>query len=100
MKQNRLGTSAIVVSDICMGTMTFGEQCDKQQSFRILDKAADAGIDFFDTAEIYPVPPSRKTAGITEQWLGEWMKTRDRDSLIIASKVAGPAHGWFVPPVR
>ncbi|MBT8044176.1 MAG: aldo/keto reductase [Verrucomicrobiae bacterium] len=100
MKQNRLGGSAIVVSDICMGTMTFGKQCGKNESFRILDKAADAGIDFFDTAEVYPVPPSPKTAGITEDWLGEWLKTKDRESLILASKVAGPAHGWFVPPVR
>ena len=100
MKQNRLGTSGIVVSEICMGTMTFGLQCDKSMSFKILDKAADAGIDFFDTAEIYPVPPSRKLAGITEEWLGEWMQTRDRSSMIIASKIAGPAHGWFVPPVR
>ena len=57
MKQNRLGESAIVVSEICMGTMTFGEQCDKKQSFRIMDRAVDAGIDFFDTAEVYPVPP-------------------------------------------
>jgi len=100
MQQNRLGGSAIVVSDICMGTMTFGKQCDQETSFRILDKAVDAGIDFFDTAEVYPVPPSGKTAGITETWLGEWLKTKDRESLVIASKVAGPAHGWFVPPVR
>lgn len=100
MQQNRLGGSAIVVSDICMGTMTFGKQCDRDESFRILDKAADAGIDFIDTAEVYPVPPSRKTAGATEKILGEWLKTRDRESFIIASKVAGPAHGWFIPPVR
>ena len=100
MKQNRLGESGIVVSEICMGTMTFGKQCDKAASFRILDKAAEAGIDFFDTAEVYPVPPKKELAGITEEWLGEWMKTRDRSSMIIASKVAGAAHGWFNPPVR
>ena len=100
MQQNRLGNSGIVVSDICLGTMTFGSQCDKEQSFRILDKAVDAGIDFLDTAEVYPVPPNREWAGLTEQWLGEWLKTKDRDSLIIASKVVGPAHGWFNPPVR
>ena len=77
MKQNRLGNSGIVVSDICLGTMTFGSQCDKEQSFRILDKAVDAGIDFLDTAEVYPVPPNREWAGLTEQWLGEWLKTKD-----------------------
>ena len=100
MKQNRLGKSGIVVSEICMGTMTFGKQSDKAMSFRILDKAVDAGVDFFDTAEVYPVPPKKELAGITEEWLGEWMKTRDRSSMIIASKVAGAAHGWFNPPVR
>ena len=100
MKQNRLGESAIVVSEICMGTMTFGEQCDKKQSFRIMDRAVDAGIDFFDTAEVYPVPPSLEKAGITESWIGEWLKGKDRDSLIIASKVAGAAHGWWNPPIR
>ena len=100
MKQNRLGKSGIVVSEICMGTMTFGQQCDKAMSFRILDRAMATGIDFFDTAEVYPVPPTKKLAGITEQWLGEWMKTRNRNSMIIASKCAGAAHGWFNPPVR
>lgn len=100
MQQNRLGNSGIVVSDICLGTMTFGMQCDKQQSFRILDKAVDAGIDFLDTAEVYPVPPTSELVGRTEELLGEWLKTKSRDSLIIASKIAGPAHGWFNPPVR
>ena len=100
MQQNRLGKSGIVVSEICMGTMTFGTQCDKAQSFRILDKAVDAGIDFLDTAEVYPVPPSSELAGLTEEWLGDWLKTKSRDSLIIATKIAGPAHGWFNPPVR
>lgn len=100
MQQNRLGKSGVVVSDICLGTMTFGTQCDKRQSFRILDKAVDAGIDFLDTAEVYPVPPTSELAGLTEEWLGEWLKTKSRDSLIIATKIAGPAHGWFNPPVR
>lgn len=100
MKQNRLGESGIVVSEICLGTMTFGEQVSKEDSFRILDKAADAGIDFFDTAEVYPIPPSQEKAGLTEKWLGEWMAGRNRDSMIIATKIAGPAHGWFNPPVR
>lgn len=100
MKQNRLGGSAVVVSDICMGTMTFGKQCDQKQSFRIMDKAADAGIDFFDTAEVYPVPATPDSVGVTELWMGEWLTGRDRESLIIATKVAGAAHGWWNPPVR
>lgn len=100
MKQNRLGTSGLVVSEICMGTMTFGKQTDKAMSFRIMDQSAEAGVDFFDTAEIYPVPPSAEDAGRTESIVGEWMKGRDRSSVIIASKVAGAAHGWFNPPVR
>lgn len=100
MKQNRLGRTGIVVSEICMGTMTFGVQADKAMSFRIMDQAVDAGIDFFDTAEVYPVPPSKELAGLTEKWIGEWLKGKDRSSVIIASKVAGAAHGWFNPPVR
>ncbi|MFT4822988.1 MAG: aryl-alcohol dehydrogenase-like predicted oxidoreductase [Halioglobus sp.] len=95
MKYRRLGQSGIVVSDICMGTMTFGAQSDEKTSFEILDRAYDAGIDFYDTAEMYPVPPDLKYAGRTEEILGRWMKTKDRDSLIIASKVAGPSHVWI-----
>lgn len=100
MEKRRLGTSGIVVSEICMGTMTFGTQADKQESFRIMDASVEAGIDFFDTAEVYPVPPTAELAGLTEQWVGEWMKTKPRESLIIATKIAGAAHGWFCPPVR
>lgn len=82
--------------------MTFGIQADKEESYRIMDAAIEGGIDLFDTAEIYPVPPKKKLAGITEEWIGDWMqdKSINRDSLIIASKIAGPAHGWFNPPVR
>lgn len=100
MNKNRLGKSGIVVSDICMGTMTFGCQSDEKQSFRIMDMAYDAGVDFFDTAEVYPVPPDAKYVGVTEEIVGRWLKTKDRDSIILASKVAGPGHGWIVPPLR
>jgi aryl-alcohol dehydrogenase-like predicted oxidoreductase len=98
--KNRLGKSSIVVSDICMGTMTFGNQCDQKDAFRIMDMAYDAGVDFYDTAEMYPVPPDAKYVGATEEIVGHWLKTKDRDSIILASKVAGPAHGWIVPPLR
>ena len=95
MGQKRLGKSAIVVSDICMGTMTFGSSADEATSFRILDRAFEAGINFYDTAENYPVPPDPKWAGRTEEILGKWMKTKSRDALIIATKVSGPSHGWI-----
>lgn len=100
MEKRRLGESGIVVSEICLGTMTFGTQADKKESFRIMDAAVQAGVDFFDTAEVYPVPPTAELAGLTEKWIGEWMKDRPRESLILASKIAGPAHGWFNPPIR
>ena len=100
MEKRRLGTSGIVVSEICMGTMTFGTQADQEESFRIMDESVEAGIDFFDTAEVYPVPPSEELAGLTEKWVGEWLKGRPRESVIIASKIAGAAHGWFCPPIR
>jgi aryl-alcohol dehydrogenase-like predicted oxidoreductase len=95
MKSRRLGKSGIVVSEICMGTMTFGNQADEKASFEILDRAYEAGIDFYDTAEMYPVPPDLKYAGRTEEFFGRWMKTKDRDSLIVATKVAGPSHLWI-----
>lgn len=100
MQQRRLGRSGIVVSDICMGTMTFGLQCDEPTSHAICDTAFDAGIDFFDAAEIYPVPPSAEKAGLTETIFGRWLKTKPRESVIVATKVTGPGHGWFKPPIR
>ncbi|MGJ4927435.1 aldo/keto reductase [Bradyrhizobium sp. HKCCYLS2038] len=95
MQTKRLGRSPIVVSKICMGTMTFGNQADEATSFRILDKAFDAGINFFDAAENYPVPPDEKWAGRTEEILGRWMKGKSRDAIIMATKVCGPSHGWI-----
>ena len=100
MEKRRLGESGIVVSEICLGTMTFGTQANKEESFRIMDKAVEQGIDFFDTAEVYPVPPTAKQAGQTEEIVGEWLKDKPREGIIIASKIAGAAHGWFNPPIR
>lgn len=100
MESRRLGKSGIVVSEICLGTMTFGSQLDEKASFEIMDYAVDHGIDFFDTAEIYPVPPEEKYVHRTEEIIGKWLKGRDRSALILTSKVAGPGHGWFKPPVR
>lgn len=100
MEQRKLGRSGLVASSICMGTMTFGSQCDHKDSFAIMDRAYDAGINFFDTAELYPVPPDVEYAGRTEEIVGQWLKTKPRDSVLIATKIAGPGHGWFKPPVR
>ncbi len=95
MQSHRLGRSPIVVSKICMGTMTFGSQTNEADAHRILDMSLDAGINFFDTAENYPVPPKEEWAGLTEEIVGRWMKTKRRDELIIATKVCGPSHGWI-----
>ncbi len=95
MKHRRLGKSAIYVSDICMGTMTFGAQTDEAEAHKILDASFEAGINFYDTAENYPVPPKLEWAGRTEEIFGRWMKTKDRDRLIVATKVCGPSHGWI-----
>jgi len=80
--------------------MTFGLQADEAESFRILDCAYERGVNFLDTAEVYPVPPAVETFGHTEAIVGRWLKTRPRESILLASKVTGPGHGWFPPPVR
>ena len=95
-----IGKSGLRVSSICMGTMTFGSSASKQEAFKILDKAYENGINFYDTAEIYPVPPKKSYEGTTEIIVGEWLKTKPRDSIILATKVSGAASGWFVPPTR
>lgn len=100
MKRRRLGRTGLVVSEICLGTMTFGNQADEPTSLAILDRAFDAGVDFFDLAEIYPVPPEKRWAGRSEEIVGRWLKGKPRDALFLATKVAGPGGGWFVNPVR
>lgn len=83
-----------------MGTMTFGSQCDVTTSHAIMDMALDHGIDFLDAAEMYPVPPAEETFGKTEEIVGSWLKTKPREQIIVATKITGPGHGWFSPPVR
>ena len=100
MEYRYIGKSGLRVSPICLGTMSFGTWSDKEESFKILNTAYDRGINFYDTAEIYPVPPTLELVGVTEFIFGEWIKTKPRDSIIVATKVAGAASGWFVPPVR
>lgn len=80
--------------------MTFGIQADEATAFRLMDMAFDRGIDFLDAAEMYPVPPSEKTFGATEEIVGRWLRTKPRDAVLVATKITGPGHGWFTPPVR
>lgn len=100
MKHRYIGKTGLRVSPICLGTMGFGTWSDEKESFKIMDKSVDNGINFLDTAELYPVPPKAELAGITEEIIGRWLKGKQRDKFIIASKVAGAANGWFVPPIR
>lgn len=100
MQRRRLGTTGLTVSEICLGTMTFGSHADESTSLRILDVAAERGVDFFDVAEAYPVPPKPEYQGRSESILGKWLADKPRDAFVIATKIAGPGGGWFVPPVR
>ena len=92
-----LGRSDLLVSPICLGTMTFGEsQVDAATSERILDHALARGLNFIDTAEMYPVPPSAARYGDTERILGEWLRQRPgaRQRIVLATKAAGPVRGY------
>lgn len=100
MNYRYIGKTGLRVSPICLGTMSFGSWSDEREAFKIMDKSYENGINFFDTAELYPVPVDAKYAGFTETIVGKWLKTKQRDSIILASKVAGAANGWFVPPIR
>ena len=95
MQYRQLGRTDLKVSALCLGTMTFGEQNSEADAHAQLDLANAAGINFFDSAEMYPVPPRAETQGLTEQYLGSWLaKQGGRDKLILATKVAGPAD-WL-----
>jgi len=99
MKYNKLGTTELNVSSICLGTMTWGEQNTPAQAFEQMDYACQHGINFFDTAELYAIPPKASTYGRTESIIGEWFqKTGRRNDIILASKVCGPT-GWC-PHIR
>ena len=89
MEYRQLGHSDIKVSVICLGTMTWGEQNTESEAHQQLDYALERGVNFIDTAELYPVPPRAETYGLTEQYIGTWLKQRNnRDQIILASKVA------------
>ena len=96
MKFRKLGTTNIDVSLICLGTMTWGTQNTEKDAFEQMDYAVSEGINFFDTAEIYSVPPTSESYGKTEIMIGNWLgKRKNRDKIILASKVAGPGCNWI-----
>ena len=97
MKYRKLGNTDIDVSLICLGTMTWGEQNNENDGFEQMDYALDQGINFFDTAELYSVPPRKETWGSTESIIGNWFQSRNcRDKVILASKVTGRSGmKWF-----
>ncbi len=91
MQYSELGQTGITISKICLGTMTFGEQNTEQEAQEQLDYAVSQGVNFIDTAEMYPVPPRETTQGRTEQFVGSWLKKNgQRDQIILATKVSGP----------
>jgi len=97
MKYNKLGESDLLVSEICLGTMTYGQQNTLAQAQEQLDYALSQGVNFIDSAEMYPVPGRAETQGKTEEYVGEWLVRQQRDKVIVATKVAGagPAFGWI-----
>ncbi|OKH33251.1 NADP(H)-dependent aldo-keto reductase [[Phormidium ambiguum] IAM M-71] len=92
MEYKKLGESDLKVSEICLGTMTFGHQNSIEEAHKQLDYAVSYGVNFIDTAEMYPVPPRAETYGKTEAYIGEWLQHQQRDKLIIATKIAGPGR--------
>ncbi len=96
MKFKKLGNTNIDVSLICLGTMTFGEQNTQEEGFEQMDYALENGINFFDTAELYAIPPKEKTYGKTEEIIGNWFQKRNnRKKIILATKIAGPGLKWI-----
>ncbi len=92
----KLGRTGIDVSKVCLGTMTWGEQNTQAQAFEQMDMALDRGINFFDTAELYSIPPRAETYGATETIIGNWMgERRARDKIVLASKAAGPGLNYM-----
>ena len=94
MKYNQLGNSDLKVSEICLGTMTFGEQNTEGEAHAQLDMATNHGVNFIDTAEMYPVAPRAETQGRTESYVGSWLKDQQRDKLVVATKITGPSRGF------
>ena len=95
MNYKKLGNTELEVSTICLGTMTWGEQNTQEEGFEQMNYALDEGVNFWDTAEIYSIPPKQETFGDTEVIIGNWFeKTKKRDKVILASKVCGPMREY------
>ena len=95
MNYKKLGNTDLEVSTICLGTMTWGEQNTQNEGFEQMEYALDQGVNFWDTAEIYSVPPKQETFGDTEVIIGNWFeRTKKRDKVILATKVCGPAREY------
>jgi aryl-alcohol dehydrogenase-like predicted oxidoreductase len=92
MKTTQLGNSDLSVSTVCLGTMTFGEQNSEAEAHAQLDYALGEGINFIDTAEMYPVPPRAATVGLTERYVGNWLKRQPRERIVLATKATGPGR--------
>ena len=97
MEYRRLGRTDLNVSLICLGTMTWGQQNTEAEGHAQMDYALDQGVNFFDTAELYSIPPRAETQGSTERIIGSWFKARgSRDKVILATKVVGRSDNtWF-----
>ena len=96
MNYRKLGNTDIKVSTICLGTMTWGEQNTQEEGFEQMDYALDQGVNFWDTAELYSVPPKKETFGHTEIIIGNWFKNSNkREKIILATKVAGPMREYL-----
>lgn len=94
MNYRFLPNTDLKVSSICLGTMTFGEQNTQSDAFEQMSFAFEQGVNFFDTAEMYPIAAKESTLGLTEQYIGHWLhKTKNRDNIILATKIAGPNRG-------
>jgi aryl-alcohol dehydrogenase-like predicted oxidoreductase len=92
MRLHQLGDSELRVSEICLGTMTFGQQNTIEEAHEQLDLAFERGVNFLDAAEMYPVPARAETQGRTESYIGEWLAQRTRDKVVVATKIAGPGR--------
>ena len=96
MNYKKLGNTDIEVSTICLGTMTWGEQNTQEEGFEQMDYALDQGVNFWDTAELYAIPPKKNTYGKTEEVIGNWFqKSKKRNQVILATKVSGPGLSWI-----
>jgi aryl-alcohol dehydrogenase (NADP+) len=92
MRTRTLPGTDLAISEVCLGTMTWGEQNSERDAHAQLDRAVELGINFVDTAEMYPAPPRAETQGRTEAFLGRWLAARGRQGLVVATKVAGPGR--------